>query len=81
MMITALAWIFTSIIGGISFMLSFDKSFIDAVFETAGGLSTTGIFHIIKIFRSKYGFFTVWVKNSNPIVGRVEKSVVSLGEY
>jgi len=43
MVITALAWILISIVGSLPFIIGLDKSFVDAVFETASGLTTTGI--------------------------------------
>ncbi len=43
MVITALAWIVISIVGSLPFIFGLDKSFVDAVFETASGLTTTGI--------------------------------------
>ncbi len=43
MVITALAWIVVSVIGSVPFIIGLNKSFVDAVFETASGLTTTGI--------------------------------------
>lgn len=43
MIICALAWIVISLIGAIPFMISLDKSFIDAFFEAVSGFTTTGI--------------------------------------
>ncbi len=43
MVITALAWIIISIVGSLPFIIGLHKSFVDAVFETTSGLTTTGI--------------------------------------
>jgi trk/ktr system potassium uptake protein len=43
MVITALAWLLASVAGGLVFFIGIHKSFVDAVFEAASGLTTTGI--------------------------------------
>jgi len=43
MVITALAWMAMSVVGGMPFVMALKKPFVDAVFETASGLTTTGI--------------------------------------
>ena len=43
MIITAISWILVSILGGIPYMLSLKKSFIDSFFEATSGFTTTGI--------------------------------------
>lgn len=43
MLVCALGWIVISIIGAIPFYLALDYSYIDALFETVSGFTTTGI--------------------------------------
>lgn len=43
MMLTAMAWIVLSILGGIPYMLGLGKSFVDAFFESVSAFTTTGI--------------------------------------
>lgn len=43
MLITALCWIVASVIAALPFILGIHKHFIDAFFEAASGLTTTGI--------------------------------------
>ena len=43
MTITALGWLLCGIAGGIPYMTTLDKSFIDAFFESVSGFTTTGI--------------------------------------
>ncbi len=40
--IVSLAWIMTSLIGALPFVISGDLNYIDAIFETVSGLTTTG---------------------------------------
>ena len=43
MLITALGWLVASVIAAIPFVIGIHKSFVDAFFEAASGLTTTGI--------------------------------------
>lgn len=43
MMLTAMAWMVLSIIGGLPYMLSLKKSLVDATFESVSAFTTTGI--------------------------------------
>lgn len=43
MLLCALGWILVSILGSLPFMIGIEKSFIDALFETVSGFTTTGI--------------------------------------
>lgn len=43
MMLTALAWIALSIIGGLPYMIGLKKGFVDATFESVSAFTTTGI--------------------------------------
>jgi trk system potassium uptake protein TrkH len=43
MLLTSFSWFILSLFGSIPFMIGLDKSFIDALFESVSGFTTTGI--------------------------------------
>jgi len=57
--IVALSWIMISIIGALPFYLNNDASFIDALFETVSGFTTTGatIFEDVEILNKSILFW------------------------
>ena len=65
--ITALAWILLSIVGGLPFYFSGEiKSFVDAVFESASGFTTTGASILTDVEAMPHGLlfwrsFTHWI--------------------